>query len=227
MIKRIAWSAWQDPFLTNFDKFHHDPILEEELEENDNQEYSDDTVEKMVMKQTKISIARAIEKLNASGKKFFTSNLGIIPLLDNHYVSNNFNLWVGHTNFDITKRVVETIKQVPGVETLEVYTRYRFRVGFGMIFDSTEVKLEIERLLLDKNDYKKDLPEELKKKIEDIIGGLKKNYKYWGLCLLPNGETKIIHSKIKTTDFKQAMINLDKLSRAIGGITYSYQDNQP
>ena len=36
---------------------------------------------------------------------------------------------VGHTNFDITKNVQQIISSVTGVEILDIFTRYRFRIA--------------------------------------------------------------------------------------------------
>ena len=58
--------------------------------------------------------------------------------------SDNFNFWVGHTNFNIGHGVAKTIEQVDGVETLDIYTRYRMRVCIGRHFQPREVFANIE-----------------------------------------------------------------------------------
>jgi hypothetical protein len=68
--------------------------------------------------------------------------LGIIPLHEDSLPSVLFNFWMGHTNFDITTGptgVKEKIEAVAGVETLDVFTRYRFRLGIGRAFDEKVV----------------------------------------------------------------------------------------
>lgn len=69
---------------------------------------------------------------------------GVVPLHESNLPSALFNFWMGDTNFDLTEEVRNTIESVPGVETLDLYTRYRFRVGIGRAFDQNEVKSAIE-----------------------------------------------------------------------------------
>jgi len=54
-----------------------------------------------------------------------------------------FNFWVGHTNFNITKPIVKILDSTDGVETLELVSRYRFRVGIGTAFNEGVVKNNI------------------------------------------------------------------------------------
>jgi hypothetical protein len=52
---------------------------------------------------------------------------------------------MGHTNFDITRRVAETIEITEGVETLDIYTRYRFRISVGKAFEDSMVMRTINK----------------------------------------------------------------------------------
>jgi len=58
-----------------------------------------------------------------------------------------FDCWIGHTNFDITTDVCRKLDKVIGVEALKVYSRYRFFVGVGKMFDFKLVRNEIEKQL--------------------------------------------------------------------------------
>ena len=69
--------------------------------------------------------------------------MGIIPMTENTASGKIFNFWVGHTNFDITKKVADMIEKTDGVETFDVFTRYRFRVGVGKAFSDSETMREI------------------------------------------------------------------------------------
>jgi hypothetical protein len=228
MKKKIAWEAWIDPFCSNLTKFHHTPTDEEILEDNDEDDFDVNGEEKNLFRRMMPSQTEAdmIERAGVANRKFFTTSVGIIPIMDHHYISNNFSLWVGHTNFDITKSVAETIEKVDGVETLEIYSRYRFRVAIGKMFDFQEVRLAIENELCDNRDseYKHLLPENIKEKLDTLINETKKEYKYWGICLFPNGETKIVTSKIKNADFEDDLSSLEIMRTAVDGILYTYQD---
>jgi hypothetical protein len=230
MKKKIAWEAWIDPFCSNLNKFHHNARDEESLEENDdNGDYlktEESNIFRPLMMGSPMTDADSVDRLNGSGKKFLTSSIGIIPMMDHHYIANNFSLWVGHTNFDITKSVADIIEKVEGVETLEIYSRYRFRVSIGKMFDFQEVRLAIENELCDNRDaeYKHLLPDDIKEKVNLLIDETRKEYKYWGICLFPNGETKIITSKIKNSDFENDLSELEIIRSAVDGILYTYQD---
>ena len=51
----------------------------------------------------------------------------------------DFNFWMGHTNFPISQPILELITLCPGVESADILTQYRFRIGIGMLFKSNEV----------------------------------------------------------------------------------------
>ena len=71
----------------------------------------------------------------------------------------NFNFWIGHTNFNLTRQILEVIELTPGVEALNVFSPYRFRIAVGQAFDENSVKTSIAVLcrgLLLKNDSKKN-----------------------------------------------------------------------
>lgn len=74
-------------------------------------------------------------------------------LLDDITIMSNFDCWVGHTNFDITPKIKEKLDQIPGVEVLKIFSRYRFFIGIGNMFDFGEVRKTIEKELI--NDKEK------------------------------------------------------------------------
>ena len=59
-----------------------------------------------------------------------------------------FDCWVGHTNFNITKTIKDTLNAAEGVEILKVNSRYRFFIGVGKMFDFKDVRTNIEEKLL-------------------------------------------------------------------------------
>jgi len=62
-------------------------------------------------------------------------------------LATNFNCWVAHTNFNLTERLKNELDSIEGVELLKIFSRYRFLVGVGKMFDFTEVRREIEKLI--------------------------------------------------------------------------------
>ena len=59
-----------------------------------------------------------------------------------------FDCWVGHTNFDITNNIKDTLDTAEGVEILKINSRYRFFIGVGKMFDFKDVRTNIEEKLL-------------------------------------------------------------------------------
>lgn len=74
----------------------------------------------------------------------------MIPL-DNRLVENitlaqNFECWLAHTNFNITKEIRNKLNRTEGVELLKICSRYRFFIGIGRMFSFKEVRKNIEDL---------------------------------------------------------------------------------
>jgi hypothetical protein len=79
--------------------------------------------------------------------KMLMTPMGMIPYNENTAASSIFNFWVGHTNFDISSEICSLIEEADGVETLDIFTRYRFRVGIGKVFDDGEIMRQINNLI--------------------------------------------------------------------------------
>jgi hypothetical protein len=130
---KIVWEKWKDPFGRDIDEqkwtdysdelqhFHQDAIKKEE----DDDAYNNDESMKIPIPQNPI--------------KVISSPLGLIPYTEHTASSKIFNFWLGHTNFNISENVKNTIESVEGVEILDVFTRYRFRIAVGKCFGDSEV----------------------------------------------------------------------------------------
>lgn len=75
--------------------------------------------------------------------KAIITPMGIVPYDEYNSASKIFNFWIGHTNFNISKQVSQIIENIEGVETLDVFTRYRFRIGIAKLFKPSEVMSSI------------------------------------------------------------------------------------
>lgn len=71
--------------------------------------------------------------------------------LEDIAMTSNFECWVGHTNFDLTSKIKETLDRVDGVEILKICSRYRFFIGIGQMFSFAEVRQNIEKILIKEN----------------------------------------------------------------------------
>ncbi len=114
----IIWEKWKNPL---FD-------INNNIIEDDSEEYED--------------FDNNIDIKNSAVNVVITP-MGIVPLQEIKDCDKIFNFWTGHTNFSISKKIAELIEDTDGVETLDVFTRYRFRVGFGKAFRDREVMRSI------------------------------------------------------------------------------------
>lgn len=143
-IEKIGWQKYEDyiekqlscPMLQNI--IHNmisseiDEIISDESteEDEDDESYEDDEKKSMS--------SLALSKL-----------MPITPqIIDDVAMLANFDCWVGHTNFDITPRIKEKLNKVPGIEILKIFSRYRFFVGIGQMFDFQNVRYDIEKELI-------------------------------------------------------------------------------
>ena len=158
MNKKIQWLKWQDPFL---------PKKEESS--LDLQEQKDSFEEN--------------ESIEDRHLRLIAGPYGLIPVNENTITGKLYKLWVGHCNFDITESIKQKIEEVEGVEILRIWTRYRFWLGIGNLFDDIKVQKNIEQSLF----KPKDNPA-----LTAIIKILKKKYKHWVVCKDINGDMKTI-----------------------------------
>ena len=74
--------------------------------------------------------------------------ISMIPLsskmLDDIAMLNNFECWMGHTNFDITPEIKDKLNKIRGIELLKICSRYRFFVGIGRMFNFKDVRKVID-----------------------------------------------------------------------------------
>jgi hypothetical protein len=133
----IIWQKWADPFgLDDNENDSNDIVDGEPVFSDDDGEYeTDDSKSKT---DSLFSMAKQLGHI-----RVIATPLGIIPLTENTSSSKIFNFWTGHTNFDITKHIADIIEATDGVETLDIFTRYRFRVGIGKAFNDSQVMRDI------------------------------------------------------------------------------------
>ena len=73
--------------------------------------------------------------------------LGYLPIDEHGDPAVVYDFWMMHTNFDITPQVQHTASRVPGVESWNLHSRYRARVGFGKAFNRSDVMAAIQKAL--------------------------------------------------------------------------------
>lgn len=136
----IIWQKWLDPF-------GEDEVdsIEELLNQNDDDnDISDNFIDEENEQYKTINKNQIIKSSNKQIKVIATP-MGIVPVNENTCSGKIFNFWVGHTNFDITKNIASIIESTDGVETLDIFTRYRFRVSIGKAFNDSKVMRDINK----------------------------------------------------------------------------------
>ena len=160
--KKIAWERWDED------------VVEQEMVENFFAQF--ETEEELEEAQDALSFLEKIPSL-------VTTPMGMYQLHDKMNIMNQFDCWMGYTNFDITTSVQEVLESVEGVELLEVMSRYRFFLGVGKLFDFSDVRVEIEEALCDAAFLDNDT-EETVEMIRDNIS----SDRYWAIFVCKSGE---------------------------------------
>jgi hypothetical protein len=63
-----------------------------------------------------------------------------MPLSDDYENNLEWNFFLCTTNFTVTNGVVEVINGIPGVEVLNIVSRYKMKIGIGSLFNEDDVK---------------------------------------------------------------------------------------
>lgn len=139
---KIGWQKYEDviekqitsPLLSNIlTNIFQNRAISEGVDDLESEELDDD-----ILEQEDTSLSKHMPLVFPMSQK----------LLEDISVISNFDCWVGHTNFDITPKIREKLNLIPGVELLKIFSRYRFFIGIGNMFDFGEVRKNIEKELL-------------------------------------------------------------------------------
>ena len=120
----VYWEKWIDAFEAESNEEAAADIDEAEY---DLPSYEDATMEEEMMGAS-LSHIRSI-----------ITPFGVLPITEQTRASNYFKLWVGHSNFKLTKDFYKIIGDTAGVEALDILTPYRFRIAIGKMFVDREV----------------------------------------------------------------------------------------
>lgn len=154
------------------------------------------------------------------GLTILSTPFGIVPLTDMNSPSKVFNLWLGHTNFRVSETVAKTIEAVDGIEILNVFSPYRFMVGFGKLFKAPYCMYNICKALKIENS-KYSLNEPYQEKLDQVKQKAQK-YNFWIIYVSPNGEISCVHSDIKSSTFEEQELIYKKTYDLVGGRLLTY-----
>jgi len=160
--RQILWEKWRDPFGQDgadsewpgaHGTFQTDDIIRSAKEashgETSEEEYEaeEEKWQQQDIEDANAEMYRQHSLQNQSTPQMMMTPIGLIPITEHTLAGKIFNFWTGHTSFRMNKTVEDILNNVPGVETLDTYTPYRFRIAVGKAFDSSEVKSWIMKSL--------------------------------------------------------------------------------
>lgn len=132
MPKEIIWEKWSDPLLGNVKRI-------DDSGDSESDDFHDDVFSELQ------------EEFDFNSSKLINTPFGMFSVSDEALLGSRFNFWIMHTNFDITEKIVEIVKKTPGVESLDVYSRYRLRIGVpnSGLFDAPVVRKQINDSIME------------------------------------------------------------------------------
>lgn len=143
MVPRIVWQKWLDPFDEKGAENSLNLANEHEYFPPEPKNMSGDLFEE---ERSLLDEERVMHQLQqAQRMNVIMTPMGMVPITEYNKPSANFNFWVFHTNFNVSPKVIKAIKTTVGVETLDIFTRYRGRIGIGQSFKSETVKLNVQK----------------------------------------------------------------------------------
>ena len=136
--------------------------------------------------------------------------------------ANSLLSWTGHTNFNLSISAVNKLIHIAGVEAVKIFSRYRFLIVVGELFESSQVKVDIQRILCeDVLDEIENLPlDKATSKIVDDLIEKYKNYNWWIIYVLPNGRVETVCSSTENDDFNRLFTILYSTFSLVGGAIF-------
>ena len=198
--KKIAWERWDVDII-------EEDIVDELLAEHDEED--------MELVHEALEFMEKIPKL-------VTTPLGVYQMHDKMNILNQFECWMGYTNFDISYDVRDEIEESEGVELLSVLSRYRFFVGVGKLFKFSDVRREIESRVCDNETSLGGKPafvdEETQLAIDAIKNVITKD-KHWTIFVSPAGHIEYASTNDDNDeDYLNDLLGLEKRKKDNGGL---------
>ena len=156
----------------------------------------------------KIIWQRLIEPGDKTGG-FFTP-MGRFP--------RDFKFWYGHTNFNLSEARLKMIETTDGVESLEVFSPYRFRISIGLAFDSSEVRKAIQDKFQVTHKEEQFVNPEILSKINELKDKITKNN--WVIYVSPNGEISYFESDEEKEVFESSDF-YETAQKKVGGLLFN------
>jgi len=146
----------------------------------------------------------------------------------NAHLDENWNMWTGHSNVPITKEAATKIENTPGVEILDIWSPYRFRISIAMHpdFKPNYVMAEVA-----KNAFGVEIPkeEETEKEISIRIDKHKQNIiksgnPHWFIFVFPNGKIVSKNSPEENEKYLTSLSVVNDLKDKVNGMLITNKD---
>lgn len=139
---------------------------------------------------------------------------GIFKVDDSMHPFKQFKIWMGHTNFKLTKPIIHKMKQINGIELLRVITRHRFIVGIGKAFEPLTVRKNIEESICECVCIPNEEVQNKVDKLSEVIS----IYNFWSILAFPNGNIELTVSNQDDEDLQKIRNTMKECSNLTGGI---------
>lgn len=119
-------------------------------------------------------------------------------------IHDDLEYWIGNCNFTITESIVDKLDHINGIEILKPVSKHRFVIGLGKMFNLTDVRKDIDKIVCGKTRNQIELDRMDNTKIQGRVDELKnslKTYQHWAIYILPNGTIDYCASNELDKDF--------------------------
>jgi len=146
----VIWEKWASPYGENINDIEM-PGWNSVVTSSDKDNKDDNnTLDANDLMELENSVGDSNDLYNNKPTRIIATQSCIIPLTEYTDPAKVFNFWSAHTNFKITKLMRDRLDIGDnGVETLDIFTKYRMRIGIGKAFDAGVVKSNIQQTLYD------------------------------------------------------------------------------
>tara|TARA_R100000008_G_C3586369_1_gene172686 strand:+ start:1825 stop:2442 length:618 start_codon:yes stop_codon:yes gene_type:complete len=197
--RKIAWEKWDTDLLE--------------------QDMIDDVIETSSEDGEDIELIEEALDLMSRIPKLVTTPAGVFQMHDKMNVLNQFDCWMGHTNFDITQSVKDLIEKSDGVEMLIIISRYRFFIGVGQLFDFRNVRTNIESALIGEQ-----LDDDTRESVT-LIKEMISEDKYWAIFVSPAGKIEYASTNDDEDEtYIKKLMRYEKIKQKNGGVLFNNLD---
>ena len=132
--------------------------------------------------------------------------------------SDRWDCWIGHTNFNLTNNMVSKLESdINGVEALKVLGRYSFFIGIGKLFDISQVRKDIEKMLCVYTEQEILSTSEMRITV-DLVKEQLESKKYWSMFVSPEGKVDYVVSDEMDKHYLDGLNKLQEMKSLVGGI---------